>query len=391
MYFFFILLRYRYSISICQVCEYEKFTFQGQITPQSTKMSTIQNNLIVNYLPQFLTDIEFKNMFLTIGPLLSHKIVRDKATGFSYGFGFIEYKTEKDAARAVKVFDYLPMYGKRIRVQHANKGDDLTKNHNIYVKNIPSSYTEADLDKLFEPFGKIVTSKVLVDLQTMQSKNVGFVLYESKSEADKAISELNGKTCPGTSNVLYLKYADDSNKKAVKNVHPVLPHILPQGPVPPPQGNGFQSPVGPPGPVRNQNSNRFRFNPMAREPESPSYYSSGNQQNLMAKEYGSGFTSPPPRSGMSSPVTDLPQGPGPYSLFVYNIGDDAEDRELWALFSPFGTVLKCTVMTDPQTKVSRGYGFVDFANVIEAANAIKNLHGFLYKGRQINVSFKQKK
>jgi len=356
-------------------------------------MTSITNNLIVNYLPQFLTDAEFKNMFLTIGPLTSHKIVRDKATGFSYGFGFIEYRTEKDAARAVKVFDYLPMYGKRIRVQHANKGDDLSKGHNIYVKNIPSSYTETELDKLFEPFGKIVTSKVLVDLQTMQSKNVGFVLFESKVEADKAIAELNQKTCPGTSNVLYLKYADDANKKAVKNSHPVLPHVMSQNPIPPPtQGNGFQSPVGPPGPVRNQTGNRFRFNPMAREPDSPGFYGGGNQQNFMPKpEFSPGFTSPPPRSGMSSPITDLPQGPGPYSLFVYNIGDDAEDRELWALFSPFGTVQKCTVMTDPQTKVSKGYGFVDFANVIEAANAIKNLNGFLYKGRHINVSFKQKK
>lgn len=358
------------------------------------------SNLIVNYLPQFLTDCEFKNMFLTIGPLQSHKIVRDKATGISYGFGFIEFKSERDAARAVKVYDYLPMYGKRIRVQHANKGDDLSKGHNIYVKNIPSNYTETELDKLFEPYGKIVTSKVLVDLQTMQSKNVGFVLYETKEEADKAISKLNGTTCPGTSNVLYLKYADDSSKKAVKNAQPVIPHISHQHAPVPPQGNGFPPPVGPPGPVRNQTGNRFRFNPMAREQESTGFYGpGGGNQGFMregggsmgAQEFGGGMTSPSSRSGMTSPVTDLPQGPGPYSLFVYNIGDDAEERELWALFSPFGVVQKCTVMMDPLTKISKGYGFVDFANVIEAANAIKNLNGYFYKGRQINVSFKHRK
>lgn len=353
-------------------------------------MSSITKNLIINHLPQFLADDEFRNMFLAIGPVSSYKIVRDKGTGFSYGFGFIEYKTENDAARAVKVFDFLPLYGKRIRVQHANKGDDLSKGHNIYVKNIPSNYTETELDKLFEPYGKIVTSKVLVDLQTMQSKNVGFVLFETKVEADKAITELNGKTCPGSSNVLHLKYADDSTKKAAKAV---LPHVSPQPSVLSPQGNGFQPG---PGPVRNQSGNRFRFNPMAREPESSGYY--GNQPpnpmhgNMSGPDhFGSGMTSPLPRSGMTSPITELPQGPGPYSLFVYNIGDDAEDRELWALFSPFGTVQKCTVMTDPHTKTSRGYGFVDFANVVEAANAIKNLNGFFYKGKQLNVSFKHRK
>lgn len=367
-------------------------------------MSTerIANNLIVNFLPQFVSDDEFKNMFLSIGPVRSSRIVRDKITGLSHGFGFVEYEVDNDAERAVKIFDGLQMYGKRIKVQHSNKNDEQQKAFNVYVKNIPSNYTETELDKLFEPYGKIITSKVLMDLQTGQSRNVGFVLYGSKDEADKAIGAMHGKTVEGSSSSLIVKYADDATKKAAKAITPIIPQILtplsvPAFPPPVPRNNNF-SPVGTPGPVRNQPVNRNRFNPMARTNTpnndfSLSNFNFSNNNNFNSGDQNGGFfgMTSPQNSGMNSPNIEIPKGPAPYSIFVCHIGDDAEERELWALFSPFGTVQKCTVMMDADKKKSKGYGFVDMANATEAANAIKNLNGFYYKGRQLNVSFKHKK
>ena len=351
-----------------------------------------------------MTDEEFKSMFLSVGPLKSSKIVRDKTTGFSYGFGFVEYKLEKDAERAVKVFDGHHMHGKRIRVQPANKQEEHSRGHNLYVKNIPSTYTEKELDQLFEPYGKIVTSKVLMDLQTGQSRNVGFVLYDTKAEADKAISELNMTTPAGFSMPILLKFAEDNSKKMIaKSLQNVVPQVTQQFKQPfkspTPQGNGYTSPT-PPGPMRVQNTSRFRFNPMARDdgancqnntnqnmPSNNNNYF-GNMNTNYTQGYGFNIGM---NSGMSSPNLEIPQGSGPCSVFVFNIGDDAEERELWALFSPFGTIQKCTVMRDPEKKFSKGYGFVDMTNALEAANAIKNLNGYFYKGRQLNVSFKSKK
>ncbi|KAL4219045.1 hypothetical protein ACF0H5_021628 [Mactra antiquata] len=384
--------------------------------------NNINNNLIINYLPQFLTDEEYKNMFLSIGPIKSSKIVRDKTTGFSYGFGFVEYSTDSDAERAVKVYDGLHLYGKRIRVQHANKSDENSKGHNIYVKNIPSNYTEKELDQIFEPFGKIVTSKVLMDLQTGQSRNIGFVLYDTKAEADKAISEMNGKKLPGSDTGLYVKYADDSSKKSTKTVQPIIPQVIPQAMSQPPPsfppppiaspGNGFTPPTGQTGPVRNQPAGRNRFNPLARSNTSNDYsaqnYGSNQPNNNVTQNKNMGVFGLPNMGNMgnttnmgnmantnvsnnNSSNVDIPQGSGPFSIFVYNIGDDAEDRELWALFSPFGTVQKCTVMMDNDKRVCKGFGFVDMANAVEASNAIKSLNGFFYKGKQLNVSFKQKR
>ena len=39
-----------------------------------------------------MTDNEMYSMFITCGPLVSAKIMRDKATGYSFGYGFVQYQ-----------------------------------------------------------------------------------------------------------------------------------------------------------------------------------------------------------------------------------------------------------------------------------------------------------
>ena len=58
-----------------------------------------RTNLIINYLPQTLTDTEFNQLFATLGPLQSARILRDKRTGYSFGYGFVNYQKDKDAKR----------------------------------------------------------------------------------------------------------------------------------------------------------------------------------------------------------------------------------------------------------------------------------------------------
>ena len=45
-----------------------------------------KTNLIVNYLPQSMTDKEFIDIFVPFGEIREAKIVRNKQTGYSYGF-----------------------------------------------------------------------------------------------------------------------------------------------------------------------------------------------------------------------------------------------------------------------------------------------------------------
>jgi len=46
-----------------------------------------------------------------------------------------------------------------------------------------------------------------------------------RKEADQAISEMNGKKYPWSTNVLIVKYADDTN--AQKNAKTIIPPVMP--------------------------------------------------------------------------------------------------------------------------------------------------------------------
>ncbi len=65
---------------------------------------------------------------------------------------------------------------------------------NIYVGNLDFRVDENDLKGIFKDYGTVAEAKVITDKYTGKSKGFGFVVIEDNSEANKAISELNGTT-----------------------------------------------------------------------------------------------------------------------------------------------------------------------------------------------------
>lgn len=70
---------------------------------------------------------------------------------------------------------------------------------NIYVGNLPREATEDDLRKAFEAFGEVSSAKIITDKFTGDSKGFGFVEMSSNTEAQSAISGLDGKDLKGSS------------------------------------------------------------------------------------------------------------------------------------------------------------------------------------------------
>ena len=75
-----------------------------------------RTNLIINYLPQAMTDNELYSMFITVGQIVSAKIMRDKSSGYSYGYGFVHYQSPQDASKAIATLNGLQVSNKRIKV-----------------------------------------------------------------------------------------------------------------------------------------------------------------------------------------------------------------------------------------------------------------------------------
>jgi len=68
---------------------------------------------------------------------------------------------------------------------------------NIFVGNLSFSTTEQELRALFEQYGTLDRVSIVTDRETGRSRGFGFVEMASGSEADSAISELDGREWNG--------------------------------------------------------------------------------------------------------------------------------------------------------------------------------------------------
>ena len=68
---------------------------------------------------------------------------------------------------------------------------------NIFVGNLDFNATEESVRSLFERYGAVNSARIMSDRDTGRSRGFAFVEMESESEADQAISALNGYTLDG--------------------------------------------------------------------------------------------------------------------------------------------------------------------------------------------------
>lgn len=68
-------------------------------------------------------------------------------------------------------------------------GDQLSKT-NLYIRGLHPGTTDHDLVKLCQPYGKIVSTKAILDKSTNKCKGYGFVDFDSPTSAQKAVTAL---------------------------------------------------------------------------------------------------------------------------------------------------------------------------------------------------------
>lgn len=72
-------------------------------------------------------------------------------------------------------------------------------------------------------------------------------------------------------------------------------------------------------------------------------------------------------------------------MYVGSLNFNSTDEDLSNLFSQFGDVISARVIIDRDTGRSKGFGFVEMEDA-DAQNAIQNLNGFSFSGREITVN-----
>jgi len=79
----------------------------------------MEKRLFVGNLPYSMTDADLETTFSEFGTVVSATVIRDRDTGRSRGFGFVEMDTEDEAMAAQQGVDGLEVEGRKLRVNEA--------------------------------------------------------------------------------------------------------------------------------------------------------------------------------------------------------------------------------------------------------------------------------
>ncbi|XP_046905925.1 ELAV-like protein 1 isoform X3 [Hypomesus transpacificus] len=232
------------------------------------------------------------------------------------------------------------------RVSYARPSSDTIKDANLYISGLPKTMTQKDVEDMFTRYGRIINSRVLVDQASGLSRGVAFIRFDKRAEAEDAIKDLNGQKPPGASEAITVKFAANPNQAKNSQLLSQLYHN-------PSRRFG--------GPVHHQ-AQRFRFSPMSVD-----------------------------HMGGMSNVSVPGNATAGWCIFIYNLGQDADEGILWQMFGPFGAVTNVKVIRDFNTNKCKGFGFVTMTNYEEAAMAIASLNGYRLGDKILQVSFKTSK
>ncbi len=84
----------------------------------------MEKRLYIGGLPYATTEDILKEHFSQAGEVASVIIIKDKMSGRSKGFGFVEYVNEEDAKKAIEMFDGKEFEGRNLTVNEARPMKD---------------------------------------------------------------------------------------------------------------------------------------------------------------------------------------------------------------------------------------------------------------------------
>jgi heterogeneous nuclear ribonucleoprotein A1/A3 len=124
-------------------------------------------------------------------------IMRDKVTGRSRGFAFINFETIDDVDSALSKTTHV-IDGRQVEAKRAvPKSEIQARTKKIFVGGVPQAVSDDAFKSHFAKFGEIAESQIMKDRTTGKSRGFGFVTYVSEDSVDRVFQsgafEIGGK------------------------------------------------------------------------------------------------------------------------------------------------------------------------------------------------------
>jgi RNA recognition motif-containing protein len=188
-------------------------------SPNESQLSN--TNLYIKGLKKETTDNDLRNMCQQYGQIKTTKAIIDKLTKQCKGYGFVDFGTQEAASKAIESLNeqstglQAQMAKERSFSQYPLVPEQTnTDDTNLYVANLPDSFSEDDLSELFSVHGQVISTRILRD-ENSKSRGVGFARMESDQKCRDIMNIFNGKPMPEpyqNEQPLLVKFADSGKK-----------------------------------------------------------------------------------------------------------------------------------------------------------------------------------
>jgi polyadenylate-binding protein len=256
----------------------------------------------------------------------------------------------------------------------------------LYIGDLDPSVTEKILHDKFAVIGPIASVRIIVNRDPEGNLNYGYVNFEKREDAEKAMSTHKFDTIDGSPCRIMWSQRDSALRSSVSA------NVFVRGLSPVTDNKRLQAVFAPFGDVVSckivydeaGTSKCYGFVQFEKEEDA---------QKLLAKLTNltiDGVVAEISKFVSRSQPRELPSE-NTTNLFVKNIPEHFDQDDLKGLFVPFGAITSCVVMKDPATGVSRRFGFVNFVTAADADKAITELDQYRVDGARLIVNRAQNK
>lgn len=375
-------------------------------------------SLYVGDLPNDVTEGMLFEIFNQVGPVASIRVCRDAVTRRSLGYAYVNYHNVVDAERALDTLNSSPIKGRPCRIMWSQRDPSLRKSGvgNIFIKNLDKGIDHKALYDTFSAFGNILSCKVVMD-EGSSSKGYGFVHFETKEAAEKAIARVNGMML--NSQKVFVgpfvarkerSHGRDGEAKFtnvyVKNLA-VGTEAAADGSTtgaPAVDSEGLKKMCAEFGPITNaavmQDENgkskgfgfvNFETAEAAKACVEALHNKEVNGKTLfVGRAQKKGEREQELKSKFQALKDERLNKYQGVNLYVKNLEDTVDDEKLRAEFSPYGTITSCRIMKDDKVN-SKGFGFVCFSTSEEATRAVTEMNGKMMGTKPLYVALAQRK
>jgi len=353
-------------------------------------------NIFVKNLNESIDNKQLYDTFSLFGNILSCKVVTDRETGLSKGYGYVHYETAEAAHAAIEKLDGMLIDGQEVQVGEFMRRNDRPGQNdftNLYVKNIPYEWDDARFNEEFAKYGEILSATVSRGPKSRRRINkkrlpVAAPPAPKEEGEEKATASTAGagdeapaegeakpeeakteeKAAPSEE-----KPEEKSAKEEEKDDSPVS------------LGFGFVNFVEHEAAVlaiENLNGKEYETVIDGENTKQELFVGRAQKKSERERELHAKYE--------AEKMDRIAKFQG-VNLYVKNLDETISDDVIRDEFAAMGTITSARVMRDLKTNRSKGFGFVCYSTPEEATRAVNEMNGKIIGNKPIFVALAQRR